>query len=315
MKKRKKQVVDFTNAALSGFAIAAVITCIALAPACRTEAQQKAAPVEMRQVTDGLGRTVTVPVKITRAVSLAPSLTENIFAVGAGDRLVGVTSYCNYPEQAKLIQKVGDTISPNLEMIVALKPDVVFVSTASQIEAFKNTLEQNGIAVYVTNPATIDGVLTDLQRLGDLFGTMDKTSVLLNDLQGRLQEISQNVEGEKQIPVFIQISKEPLFTIGKESFMTAIVERAGGRSVTADVETAYPKLSKETALALNPDAIVLSASEDDLEPNEAFKNSPAVRNHKVFSVDADLLSRPGPRLIDALELIACDLHPEKFTKQ
>src|SRR5260221_14706157 len=145
MKKRKKQVVDFTNAALSGFAIAAVITCIALAPACRTEAQQKAAPVEMRQVTDGLGRTVTVPVKITRAVSLAPSLTENIFAVGAGDRLVGVTSYCNYPEQAKLIQKVGDTISPNLEMIVALKPDVVFVSTASQIEAFKNTLEQNGI--------------------------------------------------------------------------------------------------------------------------------------------------------------------------
>src|SRR6185369_15142923 len=94
-------------------------------------------PIEMHQVTDDLGRTVTLPVKIRRAISLAPSLTENIFAVGAGARLVGVTTYCNYPEEAKSIQKVGDTISPNLETIVALKPDVVFVSTASQIEAFK----------------------------------------------------------------------------------------------------------------------------------------------------------------------------------
>lgn len=284
-------------------------------PGCRSKTDETPTPVEMRQVTDGLGRTVTVPVKITRAVSLAPSLTENIFAVGAGNRLVGVTTYCNYPEQAKSIQKVGDTITPNLEMIVALKPDVVFVSTASQLEAFKNTLEQNRIAVYVTNPTSVEGVLTDLSKLGDLFGTVDQTTVLLNDLQGRLDEVSRNIAGEKRVSVFVQISKEPLFTIGKESFMTAIVEKAGGRSVTADVETAYPKLSKETALAMDPEFIILSASDDDREPNDAFKNSPAVKNKRVFSVDADLLSRPGSRLVDALEMIARDLHPDKFPKE
>ena len=117
-----------------------------------------------RQVTDDLGRVVTVPVKITRVVSTAPSVTENVFAVGAGDRLVGVTTFCDYPEEAKAIAKVGDTLNPNMETIVALKPDVVLVSTASQIEAFMKTLEANGIAVYVTSPATLDDVFKHLDK-------------------------------------------------------------------------------------------------------------------------------------------------------
>jgi iron complex transport system substrate-binding protein len=112
--------------------------------------------------------------------------------------------------------------------------------------------------------------------------------------------------------VFVQVSKEPLFTIGKDAFLNSVITFAGGASVTADVETAFPKLSKETASALNPEAIILSDSEDNQEPNEAFKNSPAVKNGRVYKVNADILSRPGPRLVDALEQIAKDLHPEKF---
>ncbi|MEP6850922.1 MAG: cobalamin-binding protein [Acidobacteriota bacterium] len=281
---------------------------------CRGKTLAPPVPAETRQVTDDLGRIVRVPVKITRAISLAPSITETIFAVGAADRLVGVTTYCNYPEQAKSIAKVGDTLTPNLETIVALKPDVVFVSTASQIEAFKGTLEQNGIAVYVTNPNSIEGVLSDLMKIGELFGTVDKTSVLLNDLQSRLDEVSRRLNGEPRPGVFLQISKEPLFTIGKQSFMTAIIEKAGGRSVTADIESSYPKLSKETALALNPDAIILSTSDDNRVANDVFKNSRAMKNSKVFSIDADLLSRPGPRLVDGLEAIARDIHPDKFVQ-
>lgn len=285
-------------------ALFAVLTLVA----CRNGAVEPLPSVEMRTVTDDLGRTVTLPVKITRAVSLAPNLTENIFAVGAGDSLVGVTTFCNYPEEAKKIQKVGDTINPNLETIVALKPDIVFVTTASQIEAFTNTLDQNGIAVYVTNPNSLDGVFQNLEQLGELFGTGDKARKLIADLQKRVGDVWQKMKDEKPVRVFIQISKEPLFTIGKQSFMNGVVEKAGGESVTAKVETAYPKLSKETALALNPDAIILSASDDNREPNEVFQNSPAVKNRKVFSVDADILSRPGPRLVDALEQIANDLH-------
>ncbi len=268
--------------------------------------------VPMRVVTDDLGRTVTVPVKVTRVVSTAPSVTENIFAVGAGDRLVGVTTFCNYPEQAKEIAKIGDTMTPNMETIVALKPDIVFVSSASQLEAFTKTLEQNGIAVYVSNPTTLDGVLKGLSNLGDLFGTHDQVQEVIADLTAREFAVAKKIEGEKSVSVFVQISREPLFTIGKQSFLTDILREAGAASVTADVETAFPKLSKETAVALNPDVIILSESEDNQEPNDAFRNSPAVKNGRVYKVNADLLSRPGPRLVDALEQIAQDLHPEKF---
>ena len=112
--------------------------------------------------------------------------------------------------------------------------------------------------------------------------------------------------------VLVQISREPLFTIGKGAFLNDLIDRAGGESVTAGVETAFPKLSKETASGLNPEVIILSDSEDNQEPNDAFKNSPAVRSGRVYKINADIISRPGPRLVDALEQITRDLHPEKF---
>ena len=275
--------------------------------------------VPTRVVTDDLGRSVTVPVKITRVVSLAPNLTEIIFAVGAGNRLVGVTTFCNYPEQAKAIAKIGDTMTPNMESIIALKPDVVFVSTASQIEAFMKTLEANGIAVYVTNPKTLDDVFQSLLQLGELLGTREQAAILVSNLSGRRSLLTHLVSfveprAERKVltRVFVQISKEPLFTIGKDSFLTDVIAMAYGVSVTNEVPTAYPKLSKETASALNPDVIILSDSEDNQEPNEVFKNSPAVKNGRIYKVNADILSRPGPRLVDALEQIAKDLHPDKF---
>ena len=273
--------------------------------------------VEKRQVTDDLGRVVMLPVEVTRVVSLAPNLTENIFAVGAGDRLVGVTTFCNYPEQARSIAKIGDTMNPNIETIIALKPDVVFVSTASQIEAFMRTLEQNGIAVFVSNPTSLETLYRGLIQMGVVLGTYDKAKQLVAELSERENKVRNTCdthyrEGRDEskmdrTKVFVQISKEPLFTIGKGALLNDVVQAAGGRSITADVESSYPKLSKETALALNPDVIILSESEDNLEPNEVFRNSPAVRNGRVYKINADLLSRPGPRLLDVLELMAEDL--------
>lgn len=278
--------------------------------ACRT-GNSPAAPseVKMRDIADDLGRKLKIPEKVERVVSLAPNLTENIFAVGAGDRLVGVTTFCNYPEAAQSIQKVGDTINPNIETIIALKPQIVFVSTASQIETFMKTLEAQGITVFVTNAKDLNGVLANLRQLGDIFGTLERTTVLLNELQERILGIEERSLDQPKIRTFVQISKEPLFTIGKESFLTELVERGGGTSVTKTVATAYPKISKETALALSPDAIVLSESPDNLEPNDVFKNSPAVKNKKVFKINADILSRPSPRIVDALEQLADALHP------
>ena len=291
----------------------------------------------MRVVTDDLDRKVTIPTNVTRVVSLAPNLTESIFAVGAGDRLVGVTTFCNYPEQANEIAKIGDTMNPNMESIVALKPDIVFVSTASQIENFTKTLEANGIAVYVTNPTSLGDVYRTLMNLGEILGTSDSAGLVSGglrvrqidvlakvfdwsppmlkndeDLDKNIREDIRKIRNPKGTPVFVQVSKEPLFTIGKQSFLIDLLWQAGGESVTKDVETAYPKLSKETASALNPEVIILSESPDNQAPNEAFKNSPAVKSGRIYKVNADLLSRPGPRLVDALEQIARDLHPEKF---
>lgn len=284
------------------------------------------AAVPLRIVTDDLGRRITIPTNIKRAISLAPSVTESIFAVGAGDRLVGDTTYCNYPEEAKSVAKVGDTLNPNMESIVALKPDVVFVSGASQLETFTNALDQNRIAVYVINPESLDEVVESLDRLAGILGTEDVAKTLSDKIGRKRVEIGIKVGTymaenpsqeayEKRVGVkrvFVQISREPLFTIGKSSFLNQLIDEAGGKSATADVDSAFPKLSKETALSLNPDVIILSDSPDNQEPNEVFVNSPAVKNGRVYKINADILSRPGPRLIDALEEIARDLHPEKF---
>jgi iron complex transport system substrate-binding protein len=184
--------------------------------------------VETREVRDDLGRTAHVPVKIERAISLAPSLTEMIFSIGAGDRLVGVTTYCNYPPETATIEKIGDTQTPNIEKIIALRPQVVFVSTASQLEAFTKTLEEQGIAVYVSNPKSLDEILEALVRLGDLFGTQAMADDLVSNLGRRANHLKQvNSVEENFTRVFVQISNDPLFTIGKESFLTEVLEYAG----------------------------------------------------------------------------------------
>ena len=292
-----------------------LIIAAVVAAACRTP--EMASPVAaMREVRDDLGRTVRVPEKIDRVISLAPSLTEMIFAAGAGNKLVGVTTYCNYPEAATKIEKIGDTQTPNIEKIIALKPQIVFVSTDSQLQAFSRTLDEQGIAVYVTNPKTLDEIFANLRQIGDLLGTSKQADDAANALIVRVHSVRQQARYYGDLSaaaqgdnprVFVQISNEPLFTIGKDSFLTDIVEQTGGVSVTRDVPTGYPTLSKETAAALNPDVIFLSDSEDNRQPNAAFKDSKAVKNGRMYRINADIISRPGPRLVDALEEIASKL--------
>lgn len=287
----------------------------ALVPiACDRQTAEVPAIPEMRAVKDDLGREVRLPEKVTRAVSLAPSITEMVFAAGAGDRLVGVTSYCDFPTAAKNIQKVGDTQSPNIEAIIAVRPEVILVSTASQLEAFVPVLEQQSIAIYVSNVQNLDDVPRTLIDFGSLFGTEDvaiNQAITFNGMASfiRHQRHLPVREGRQEarkhsVRVFVQISTEPLFTVGKDSFINEVIEVAGGVSVTKHIQGGYPKLSKETALALDPEVIILSDSPDNRKPNDAMKNSSAVRSGRVYRVNADILSRPGPRLADALEQLA-----------
>lgn len=294
-----------------------VFFALLLTSSCSRSPNQKApAPIETHEVTDEAGRRVVLPVKIDRIVSLAPNLTEIVYAVGAGGRLVGDTEYCDYPIQAKSVAKVGDTMHPSVERIVALKPQIVLVSTASQLEAFTKQLDAQNISVYVTNPQSLDDVFRSIQALGDLFGKHDGALSLVGDLRKRAAAVAAATEPVKPIKVFYQVSDEPLYTIGRDSYLTDLIRRAGGTSATNDVPGAFPRFSDEAALAAKPDAIILPTGGSMGTANStvapALKNSPAVLNNRVYKINEDHLQRPGPRLVDGLEEIARALHPEVF---
>jgi len=286
--------------------ILAFLLSAALLAACQKVENAYLPAVDTQVVKDDIGRAVRVPTVVDRVVSLAPSITELVFAAGAGNKLVGDTAFCNYPPEAVGIEKIGDTQTPNIERIIALKPQVVFVSTASQLETFLTVLNEQNIAVYVVDVRNLDDIERSIRKIGDLLGSIQTANVNANDLQWRISMVRQfmAIPDDERPRVFVQISKEPLFTVGRTSFMTDLIRVAGGESVTSTVDSAYPKLSKETAAALEPDVIVLSDSEDNKEPNDVLRSSPAVRNGRVLKISADMISRPGPRLVDALEKIA-----------
>jgi iron complex transport system substrate-binding protein len=306
-KRRRATLV----AALQVLSVAVLIALVATSCANRPV---NPSTTQTREVTDEAGRRVRLPLKIDRIVSLAPNLTEIVYAVGAGEQLVGDTEYCDYPFQAKSVAKIGDTIHPSVERIIALRPQIVLVSTASQLEAFTKQLDQQQIAVYVTNPQSFDDVFRSIQALGDLLGHHDRTATLLNELRQRAAAVEVATKQTKPLRVFYQVSDSPLYTIGRDSYMTDLIRRSGGVSVTADVPGAFPRFSDEAALASRPEAIILPTGGSMGTANSKvvapLKDSPAVLNNRVYKINEDLLQRPGPRLVDGLEEMARALHPE-----
>ena len=295
--------------------IASIVSAILLSSSCAPRVSQNpSATPDTIEVTDEAGRRVRLPLKIDRIVSLAPNLTEIVYAVGAGDQLVGDTEYCDYPAEAKKVAKIGDTMHPSVERIIALKPQIVLVSTASQLEAFTKQLDQQQIAVYVTNPQSLDDIFRSVQTLGDLFGEPNRAAKLIADLRRRADAVEAATKQTKPVKVFYQLSGEPLYTIGRESYLTDLVRRAGGISATADVPGAFPRFSDEAALAAKPEAIILptggSMGTANAKIAAPLKNSPAALNNRIYKINDDYLSRPGPRLIEGLEEMARALHPE-----
>lgn len=292
--------------------------CLALAGCAKRQtgtAGSRAGVGSTREVTDETGRRIRVPVEPRRVISLAPNLTEIVFAVGAGDKLVGDTTFCDYPPQARSVAKVGDTLHPDIERILALRPDLVLVSTASQLESFTSQLEEQGASVYLTDPHDLESVFHSIVAVGQILNCDAGASRLVSELRARASEVEKRVESAPRIAVFYQLSPEPLYTAGHDSYLTDLIRRAGGRSVTADVPGEWPRFSDEAALAANPDAIIIAGdagSSTELAP--ALRHSPAALRNRVYTVSGDLLSRPGPRLVDGLEQMARILHPERFTQ-
>jgi iron complex transport system substrate-binding protein len=294
------RIKNTSNSSLP-FAIALLI---ALCAGCAT--RPLPAP-NTRQFTDELGRTINVATSPERIISLAPSITETLFALGIGDKIVGVTSYCDYPPEAKTKESIGDTLKPSLEKIIALKPDLVIVSTSSQLESFVRSLEDAGIPVYVSNPRNLEETLKTMQAVGDVAGAKEQAIDLTDKLRARIERTRARVATKEPPAVFVMLGAEPLITVGGASFLNDLITRAGGRSISADEKSDYPQYSFETVIARKPEVIFLQAGDDKLP--ERLRQTPAAKSGRLYHLNDDLLLRPGPRIVDGLELIAEKLHP------
>ena len=276
-------------------------------------ASRNSIPADALPVTDEVGRTIKVKPQPQRIVSLAPSITETLFALGLGDRVVGVTSYCDYPPEAAEKEKLGDTLRPSIEKIVALKADLVIASTSSQLEQFVLYLDQVGVPIYVSNPRDLDGVLESISKIGEVTGAAAAARDLVGRLRERIEAVESRLAGAERPRVFFILSNEPLITAGGGSFINGLITSAGGRSISAEVEADYPQYSLETAVAEKPEVIFFQSGEARLP--DRLKQTPAGRADRVFHINDDLLLRPGPRIVDGFEQMAAYIHPELFRQR
>ncbi len=267
-----------------------------------------------REVTDQTGRHVNIPDHPERLVSLAPSITEVVYALGLADRLVGDTDYCDYPPEAKQKPHVGALLNPSLEKIVSLRPALVLgTPEANRIEV-ADQLDRLGIPLYGVTAHSVDGTLDSIQDLGRILGAETTASRVLADLRVRIERVEQAVREKLRPRVLFVVWYQPLVTAGPNSFITDVIRRAGGVSVAEDLRGDWPRMSLEDAVARNPEVILLPRTQSFSPGLEEFQSLPgwreldAVRQHRLYFI-SDAINRQTPRLVDALEEVARVLHP------
>lgn len=268
----------------------------------------------VRTVTDQTGRPVRVPENPQRLVSLAPSITETLFALGLGPRVVGVTDYCDFPPEAKKKTRVGNVLNPSLEAILALRPDLVLGSPDANRIEIADRIERLGIPVYGVRARSLEETFASVEDLGRLLGRAGEAQRLVDGLKVRLRAVEQRVEGRTRPKVLFVVWYRPLTTAGRNTFVSDVIRRAGGVSVTEDFEAEWPRLSLEEALRRDPDVILFPRTEAfapdpaEFDRMSGWREMRAVQNRRMYFV-SDSIIRSSPRLVDALEEVAAILHP------
>jgi len=263
-------------------------------------------------VTDDLFRTVTISRPAQRVVSLAPSITESLFAIGPGQQIAGVTAYCNYPLEARSKPRVGGMTTPSIESVVALHPDLVLLSMEGNLRDDFSRITDLKIPVVVTNPRTLKDIYRSLMMLGQLTGKSDSASHFIAALQNREQTIVRKA-GTVPVRTLLFVSLQPLIAAGARTFIDELVQRAGGTNLASQTGLTYPTLSREAVIAYNPDVLfvmsdVVSTTDAITTLYPEWSRLTAVRTGRVHRIDADMISRPGPRAVDGLQLLSSFLH-------
>ena len=273
-----------------------------------------------RMVTDEVGRKVKLPTTVTRIVTLAPNLTETIYALGLEDHLAGDTDYCDTPPAAKAKPHVGNPQNPSLEAIVALHPDLVLATTSINRVDTADALKNLGIAVYTTDPETVRGMLDSIRHIADVIGAPKQGTELVGKLRQRLDAVHARLSERPKVHVLFVVWLEPLQTIGQNTFIADALRWAGAESVLVSRQK-WPHLSIEEVVRLQPDYIVFTndhaggaaAQLADLRARPAWRDLDAVEQGHVVNVSEEAI-RPSPGLVGMIEQLARQLHPEAFSE-
>jgi len=267
---------------------------------------------------DALGREISVPAPPKRLIALAPNLTEILYALGLGDRVVGVTNHCNYPAEASLKPKVGSYIHLNVEQIISLSPDLVIGTVDGNERYVLDLLEQAHIKVFFVNPRNVRQAIEAISTIGVVCGLPDKARQLSGELTLRVNRVVEAVRDSERPLVFLQINIQPIMTVNRNTVHHDLIHLAGGDNMTADEPVTYPRISLEEVIHRKPEVIVISSMEREGRFEKArqdwlqWTSIPAVQMGRVHLIDSDLIDRPSPRVVDGLEIMAKLLHPEAF---
>lgn len=273
------------------------------------------------EVTDETGRRVKVPQPVRRIVSLAPSLTETLYALGVQDRLVGVTDSCDYPPEARRKPRVGGPMNPSLEQVIALKPDlVVMAKTANRLETVE-ALERLSVAVYGTDSHSVEDVLISTEQLAGLIGVQEEGAALVAGLRARLDQLQRALGDRAPRRVLFVVWLDPLISAGPRSFVGDALRWAGAQTVIGTKQD-WPHVSLEEVVRLQPEYLVFASSHPEQASHDfqALRQKPgwrileAVRKRRIALI-SDAVNRPAPRLIDAIEELARQLHPDAFPEK
>ena len=270
-------------------------------------------------VTDQSGRIVTLDKIPERIISIAPANTEILFALGLGDKVVGVTEYCNYPEEATDVEKVGGFSTPDIEKILALEPDVIFAAPIHEAEIIPQ-LENLGLAVIALTPETVDETFDAIELVGMVTGVEDTATALAEDMQENIDDVTSlvaNLSDDERPNVFYIVWHDPLMTAGGDTLVSQLIDLAGGENIFANL-SGYQMVDPESVIAGEPQVIIAgtgmgSGANAPLEwaqTEPRLQDTEALKEGKVFSINTDLTGRFGPRIVDALYEMLALIHPE-----
>jgi iron complex transport system substrate-binding protein len=278
------------------------------------------APARAGTIADMLGRPVTVPDGPLRVVSLAPSLTEIVFALGRGDWLAGVTDFCDYPPEARSRPKIGGSMTPDLERVVSLRPDLVLATDTGNPREALAQLARLRIPVFAVKPEGYAGILASAEAVGRALRAEREAVALVRDIRDRVAAISRAVAHRVRPRVLYLVWTDPLIAAGPATYIHDLMEMAGGENVVRERSVPYPRLSWEEVVGAAPEVILVASHRDGPDgPSigevwRGWQSVPAVRSGRIIAVPGDTIHRPGPRVVEGVERLARAIHPEAFAR-